>query len=48
MKRSNIDAVKEISMRKFILSSIPNLSFKGVDHSGRGWGEEIADGEAVV
>jgi len=37
MKRSNIDVVKEISMRKFILSSIHNLSFKGVGHS-MGWG----------
>ena len=34
MKRSNIDVVKEISMRKFILSRIHNLSFKGVGHSG--------------
>jgi hypothetical protein len=42
MKRSNIDVVKEISMCKFILSSIHNLSFKGVDHRGeerrRRWG----------
>jgi len=35
MKRGNIDVVKEISMRKFILSSIHNLSFKGVGQSGR-------------
>jgi len=50
MKRSNIDVVKEISMRKFILSSIPNLSFKGVGHSGRGrvGGGGIADEEVVV
>jgi hypothetical protein len=31
-------------MRKFILSSTHNFSFKGVGHSGGGGVEEIAEG----